>query len=171
MKNLPFLFVLLLIPGILYAQAVFITPEEAFRVIFPGAVMVPDKKSLSDEQKKGLKVSKKDWDFKIAKAGGKIIGYALIDNEIGKTEPITFLTAITPQGTVKEVEILIYREAYGGAVHAKGFLNQYQGKTVQDPLQLGKDIQNITGATLSSRAVTRGVKRAIALWELFYDKK
>jgi Na+-translocating ferredoxin:NAD+ oxidoreductase RnfG subunit len=39
---------------------------------------------------------------------------------------------------------------------------QFRGKTADAPLQVGKDIRNISGATISSNSVTRGVKQALA---------
>ena len=45
------------------------------------------------------------------------------------------------------------------------FLNQYRGKGPQSALRINKDILNITGATVSSRAVTIGVRKAIAAFQ------
>ena len=39
---------------------------------------------------------------------------------------------------------------------------QFRGKTISAPLQVGKDIKNISGATISSNSVTRGVKQTLA---------
>jgi Na+-translocating ferredoxin:NAD+ oxidoreductase RnfG subunit len=39
------------------------------------------------------------------------------------------------------------------------------GKTAQDPLKLNRDIQNISGATLSSKHITDGVKRVMHLYQ------
>ncbi len=156
------------------SAVIYATPEEVLTLLFPRATLDKETKQLSPEQKESLKkklgatLSKDEWSFTIARAGQKIIGYALVDHEIGKTDPITFMTAISPTGEVLEVEILVYRESYGSEIKNKSFRQQFKNKTVQDPLKLGKDISNITGATLSSRAVTRGVKRALALWNVFY---
>ena len=68
----------------------------------------------------------------------------------------------------KSVEILIYREPIGGEVKSEAFRKQFQGKKDTDPVRSGQDIKNITGATLSSRAVSLGVKRALLLWKEFY---
>ena len=119
----------------------------------------------------GMKLAKDSWDFFIARSAGKVEGYSLIDSEVGKTEPITFLTAINPDGKVREVEILVYREPIGSEVSDQRFLKQYQGKKSSDPVRIGQDITNISGATLSARAVSLGVKRDLALWETFYGKK
>ena len=171
------LFVCLFFASGLWAQTVYLKPADALRIIFKdSAEIISEKKTLTPaertilEKKLGGKLAKESWNFYSARTGGKVDGYALIDNEVGKTEPITFLTAITPSGEVKEVEILVYREPIGSEVHEKRFLRQYQGKRGVDPIRVGQDIANISGATLSARAVSQGVKRALALWELFYGK-
>lgn len=155
-------------------QTVYLKPEEALKLFYPTSTFLKESKTLTDNQKVllqkklGQKLVKTIWDFTIARSGTKIDGYALMDSEVGKTEPITFMTAILPSGKVKAVEILVYREAYGSEVSQKGFLKQFVSKHFQEPLKLGDDITNITGATLSSRAVTRGVRRALFLWNTFY---
>lgn len=172
---LPFL--LILFPHApVFSTVIYTTPEETGALFFPGCTFSKETKTLSAQQKMDLekqgeiKITKNEWSFTVARSGQKIKGYALVDNEIGKTDPITFMTGISPTGEVLEVEILVYRESYGSEVKNKNFRNQFKNKTVQDPLKLGKDISNITGATLSSRAVTRGVKRALSLWNIFYGR-
>jgi electron transport complex protein RnfG len=106
----------------------------------------------------------------VARSQGHVDGYALMDNELGKTEPITFLTALTPLGDVNAVEILAYREPYGGEVQSAKYLRQYQGKGVKNPIRVGQDITNMSGATISSRAVALGVKRAVSIWSCVYER-
>ncbi len=160
-----------------YAQTVYMAPDEALKTTFINSQeVVQEKKALSPEQKNlvekklGAPLAKNTWNFYIAKTGGKVDGYAVIDNEIGKTEPITFMTAINPDGRVKSVEILVYRETHGSEVKSKTFLSQFSKKSESDPLKVGSDIANMTGATLSSGAITRGVKRDLVLWNVFYGK-
>ena len=161
----------------LLAQTVTLKPEEALKIVFHDSKEVvsetkqltPSQKSLA-EKRLGSPVTHDRWDFFIASTGHQTDGYALIDSEIGKTEPITFLVALTPRGEVKEVEILAYREPIGGEVQDARFLRQYKGKKEDDPIRLGQDISPVTGATLSSRAVSIGVKRVLVLWKIFYGK-
>ena len=94
--------------------------------------------------------------------------FAIVMNEIGKSEPITFMVGINDQGKVTEVVIMVFREHRGWEVKEKRFLNQFKGKTVRSPIRVEEDIINYTGATLSSKAVARGVKRALALVNAFY---
>lgn len=154
---------------------VYLKPAEALKIIFKDSKeVVSEKKTLSPKQKgivekqSGTHLTKSVFTFFIAKSGHQIDGYALIDHEIGKTEPITFLTALTPSGKIKAVEILVYRESHGSEIVQKHFRNQFKGKKAQNPIKVGQDIKNISGATLSARAIARGVKKALALWQIFY---
>jgi Na+-transporting NADH:ubiquinone oxidoreductase subunit NqrC len=65
---------------------------------------------------------------------------------------------------VHSVEILQYRESYGGEVRSPSWLGQFAGKTSASPLKVNGDIRNIAGATLSSLHVTEGVKRVLATY-------
>ena len=51
-------------------------------------------------------------------------------------------------------------------VSRRRFLNQYRGKGPDSPLRINRDILNITGATVSSRAVTLGVKKVLAAFRV-----
>ena len=73
------------------------------------------------------------------------------------------LTGIASDGTVSGVRILIYRESRGGEVSRKRFLHQYRGKNLDDPIRMNRDIINISGATISVRAVNGGVRKSLAL--------
>jgi Na+-translocating ferredoxin:NAD+ oxidoreductase RnfG subunit len=50
-------------------------------------------------------------------------------------------------------------------------MQQYEGKTTDDPLEVGRDITGISGATISSRSATFAVKKALVLFEELYLKK
>src|SRR5262249_11514236 len=75
---------------------------------------------------------------------------------------------ISPEGKVTEVVIMEFRENRGWEVREKRFLNQFRGKSVRNAIRVDEDIINYTGATLSSKAVARGVKKALLLLGAFY---
>jgi len=99
-----------------------------------------------------------------AHAGDKLIGLFVVDHVIGKHLYIDYAVALDPDGRVMRVDILQYRESYGGEVREAGWLAQFVGKTSSSPLKVGTDIRNISGATLSSLHVTEGVKRILATY-------
>ena len=66
------------------------------------------------------------------------LGRALVVEEIGKHRPITFVVGVRPDGSVNDVAVMAYREAYGGEVRSSRFLRQYRGKAPGDPLRGGR---------------------------------
>jgi hypothetical protein len=90
-------------------------------------------------------------------------GIFVLDHIIGKHLYIDYAVSIVG-GHVKRVDILAYRESYGGEVRSPSWLAQFVGKTSASPLKVGGDIRNISGATLSSLHLTEGVKRILAAY-------
>jgi Na+-translocating ferredoxin:NAD+ oxidoreductase RnfG subunit len=93
---------------------------------------------------------------------GNLLGFARVGNVKGKDQPITYLVAIDPKDALKDIDILVYREPYGGEVAYEPWRKQFRGKTTTAPLEIGKDIRNISGATISSHSVTRAVRQSLA---------
>ena len=116
----------------------------------------------------------------VAQQAGKILGHApkqlrqrywkhglqtaWILDEIGKEEPIT-AGFIVESGKIVQASILAYRESRGGEVRHANFLKQYQGVSLLPDHFLNKNIDGISGATLSVRAVGRMARLA-----LYYDQ-
>jgi len=97
-------------------------------------------------------------------------GWFLVDNVIGKHEFITYAVALDATGAVHGIEILDYRESYGGEIRRAEWRMQFLGKRHGDAFKLGGNIRNITGATLSCRNVMNGVKRLLSLHALVLAK-
>lgn len=91
----------------------------------------------------------------------ELLGYFVLDYVIGKHMTIDYAIAINPDLTVKQIEILQYRENYGDEIREKSWLEQFVGKSNSSELRVGSDIKNISGATISSKNVTAGVKRVL----------
>ena len=100
--------------------------------------------------------------FHQAVEDGNVVRSAVIMNILGQHQPITFIVGILPDGEVDRVEIMVYRESRGSEVRRGAFLKQFEKKSLDDPIRVHDDIKNITGATISSRAVSDGVR--LALW-------
>jgi hypothetical protein len=156
---------------------VYLTEEEGLKLMFPKSDRIkkdllrvsPDKKIVIEERI-GWKFPENDFEVFIGETGPKIDGYALIQNTIGKHKPMTYMVGVDSTGHVSNVELLVFREARGSEVRTKRFNVQYEGKTVLDPVRLNKDIINISGATMSVRSMTAGIKRVLVLVDEFYLK-
>ena len=90
-----------------------------------------------------------------------LLGFAAVRDARGKDQPITFLVAVDTAGQVLDVDILVYREAYGGEVAYESWRRQFRGRSASDSVRVGHPIRNISGATISSNAVTLGVRSAL----------
>jgi Na+-translocating ferredoxin:NAD+ oxidoreductase RnfG subunit len=99
--------------------------------------------------------------FRVRRADS-LLGFARIRNVTGKDLPITLLVAIDPGARLRDVDVLVYREPYGGEVAYESWRRQFRGKGTGDPLLVGRDIRGISGATISVNSVTDGVRRSLA---------
>jgi Na+-translocating ferredoxin:NAD+ oxidoreductase RnfG subunit len=99
-----------------------------------------------------------------AQSGGRSLGLFVFDHVVGKHLYIDYAVSLDPGGRVHRVDILQYRESYGGEVRGASWLGQFVGKSSASPLKVNEDIRNISGATLSSLHVTEGVKRILAAY-------
>lgn len=144
------------------------TPEQAQTVMFPGETLRPDFRTLNDAQIAAIRQAAgippvgrqlKAWR---ASSGGWLI----VDEVVGKHEFITLAVALDPTGAVRSVEIMEYRESYGGQVRDPRWRAQFTGKRAGQSLQLGREVKNISGATLSSKHVTDGVRRLLATYAI-----
>ena len=86
-----------------------------------------------------------------------------VDAVIGKQEYIGYALALDATGRVLRLDVLDYRETHGWEIRNERWRAQFSGKTAADPVEVGRDIANISGATLSCHHVTDGVRRLLAL--------
>lgn len=94
--------------------------------------------------------------------GDSLLGFAVVREVRGKDQPITFLVATDTADRLRDVDILVYREPYGGEVAYDAWRRQFRGRSTDDALQVGRDIRTISGATISVNAVTVGVRKALS---------
>lgn len=99
--------------------------------------------------------------FRLSRADS-LLGFAAVGEVLGKDQPITFLVATDARDRLKDVDILVYREPYGGEVAYEAWRRQFRGKGASDSLRVGREIRSISGATISVHAVTLGVRRLLA---------
>jgi hypothetical protein len=156
---------------------VFMSEEEGVKIMLPKSERVrkeliklsPEKKTLI-EGRIGWKFPEQSFEVYIGETGTQIDGYALVQNTIGKHKPMTYMVGVDNKGQVSDVELLVFRESRGSEIRQKRFNAQYEGKTVLDPVRINKDIINISGATMSVRSMSAGIKRVLVLIDEFYLK-
>jgi Na+-translocating ferredoxin:NAD+ oxidoreductase RnfG subunit len=106
--------------------------------------------------------------FYFGNKAGKKTGVAVIEVQPGKWGPVKYIVALDLTGKVTDVAVMSYVEQRGRPISTKRFLNQFIGKTKKSPVQIGKDVDAISGATISSRASAFAVKKVIALYDVVY---
>lgn len=161
-------------------EGILLKEDEAPKAVFPEASAFDRKVVQSSEELKAKiqqrmgKTKTSLWEESylvfVAKKGDATLGYAVIVEEIGKHRPITFVVGVGADHKIKDAALMVYREAYGGEVRDRRFLQQYRGKNLKDPLLPFRDIQNISGATMSVEAIGRGSKKALALVEVAFPE-
>ncbi len=96
-------------------------------------------------------------------------GYAVLDNVYGKAMPITFLVIMDLGGKITAARVIKYRESYGGGVAKLSWLEQFIGKDDQSSYEIGRDVDAISGATISVNALTRGIKKITCLFDFIQE--
>jgi len=150
----------------------YLSVEQAQKAVFPDAtqfviahIVYTPAQVAAIEKQSGQKVRTRGEQVWRAQAGAQLLGFFIVDYVIGKHLVIDYAVGLLPDGRVKQVEIMEYRESYGGEVANRDWLAQFAGKTSRDRLAMDTDIRNISGATLSSQHVTEGVKRILAIYD------
>lgn len=150
----------------------YLTIEQAQKQFFPAAdSFAASPVELSGEQKRfvekaaGVRMRYDRQPLWKAMANGKQVGWVVQDEVFGKHEFITYAVALDMNGVVQGVEVLDYRETHGREIRNANWRAQFHGKKHGAPLRLDDDIQNISGATLSCKHISEGVRRILALHE------
>ncbi len=151
----------------------YLTPQQTQQALFPQAdrfelreIRLSASQMQDMATRLGVPARSAQWKLLEATQAGKRLGWVVIDNVVGKFELITYAVGIAADGSIKQVEILSYRESHGGEVRLPAWRQQFVGKTVQSPIKVGSDIANISGATLSCTHLTEGIKRIAAVIDL-----
>ncbi len=95
-------------------------------------------------------------------ANGELIGYAALGSAPGYGGPIDMLVAVDPEGNILNTQVVTERESPGffRLVKSSNLIEGYNGRLVTDALQLGQDLDAVTGATVSAEGVAAAVRAA-----------
>jgi transcriptional regulator of nitric oxide reductase len=151
---------------------VFFSKKEALALAFPESDRVDEKSLLLDDAQaqRVEELSRSRLESRLLRIytgyrGEERLGYAFIDVHTVRTLPEAFMVVLTPAGVVRDVRLLAFHEPLEYMPSARWY-QQFLNKDRTAPLRLGDDVHGIVGATLSSRAATEGVRRALALYQV-----
>jgi Na+-transporting NADH:ubiquinone oxidoreductase subunit NqrC len=122
------------------------------------------------EKLAGLPARSVAWRVIAAYKDDKLVGHIVLDDVIGKFELISYAVGLQPDATVRQIEILSYRESHGFEIRNANWRKQFAGKSAAAGLTVGEGIANISGATLSCTHVTDGVRRIAAIAQVLLKK-
>lgn len=156
---------------------VFYAKDEALKLAFPGADSVKPRtfilkdSELQRAQKMArTRIDSKLFTFYIGRKNGQIVGYAAIDWHIVRTLPETFLVVLSPEGQLRTTVILAFHEPLE-YLPSERWLRQFRQKELSPELWPGRDIAGILGSTLTVQAITQGVRKVLALFEILIKEK
>ena len=169
MKILLAIFICLFVLSPAAQSKVFMNRDEALKLAFPGADRI-DKKEviLSQAQADEIeslsrsKLTTKLYILYEGFKGGKSLGYAIIDTHSLRTKTETVMFVINKDGTLRQAEILAFFEP-PEYMPGDNWIALFYGKSASDSLKPGKDIPNITGATITSTALSQTMRQILAL--------
>lgn len=99
--------------------------------------------------------------------GGKVIAYVVPTSGKGYAGKIEMLAAVTTDGKIMDYKVLKHSETpgLGDKMVEPKFRKQFANKEAKDmevvKVPTDKNIQSLTGATITTRAVTTGVREAV----------
>lgn len=155
----------------------YLTVEQSQNLMFPDATAFRQQdlalttgQMQQVEKLAGVPARSVNWRVVAALKGEALIGYIIFDDVIGKFELISYAVGLNPDASVRQIEILNYRESHGSEIRNPAWRRQFAGKRAQSGMAIGEGISNISGATLSCTHVTDGVRRIAAIAQVVLTK-
>lgn len=154
---------------------VFLTVDEALALAFPGCEIERRNVFLSDGQVArarelaGVEVPGALVHPYVARCGGREAGTAYFDTHRVRTLPETLMVVVDPEGRVRRIEILAFREPEE-YIPREIWYRQFTDQALDDELDLKREIRGVTGATLTARATTDAVRRVLALHRVIHEE-
>ncbi|CUU10861.1 FMN-binding domain-containing protein [Candidatus Kryptobacter tengchongensis] len=151
-------------------------PEEVLSEIYPNSKIEIKNITISDSQAEkvkelsGIKIENRLVTFYLVKVNSKIKAYAYVDIHIVRTHPEVVLYVLNERGEIELIQILSFKEP-PEYMADDNWLRYLKGKTIgKDLLRLRRDVPNMTGATLTSKAITDNARKIIALWKVIFEE-
>ena len=150
-------------------QSLGTSTEEIYRDVFPSATHISEISISQDAPIQGRPGKAKVMVIK--KTSGLLVGYYVESEVSGRSGPFKIRVLLDPQLHVKQATVISYPWDRGRDVCKRAFTRQFEGKGPRDPIRIGEDIDAMTGATISSHAMSQGVRDIIKLLKLVKEKQ
>ena len=153
---------------------VLLTQEEALQLAFPEPARIQRVTAFLDEGQlqtarrlagRDVGLDQRVVTYYVGRKDGQPLGIAYFDAHRVRTMPEVAMVVVSPEGTVDRVEVLSFLEP--PEYRASGpWIEQFAGRALADDLAVNRGIINLTGATLTAGALTRAVRRILALHQV-----
>lgn len=155
------------------APAQLLTQDEALALAFPGAVLERRTAYLADvELARARELAGPDVEvestvvsYYVALRGAEPLGVAYFDVHRVRTLPQVLMVVVGADGRIRRLETVSFREPPEYRPPA-GWLRLFESRALDPALSLKGDVPNMTGATLTSGAVTSAARRTLALHQV-----
>lgn len=117
---------------------------------------------LSGHMPTGDSLLKKDDRVYTLEQEGTVVGYMLGTSAKGRYDKFDYAVFYSPEMEVLGVKVTVYRSTHGAAICQKKWLGQFKGYAGED-LTIGKEIDAISGASISAQSMVDDMKRCFTL--------
>jgi len=133
--------------------------DKRLEEIWPGKSVSLDKITVDPATLTAINSGESKVDLYLLKDNSGNLGFLYLDLARGKFEDITYMTLFDNNLSILNVQVLIYKEDYGGEVQNRKWLKQFEGKKNGESMEFRKDVVNISGATISCKSMTENIRR------------
>jgi Na+-translocating ferredoxin:NAD+ oxidoreductase RnfG subunit len=153
---------------------VLLTQQEALRLAFPEPATIERQTAFLAEEERAtaddlagpdVEVDQRVVTYYVGMEGSTPLGVAYFDAHRVRTLPEVLMIVVTPDARIDRIEILKFQEPPDYLV-PESWLGQFSGRELTEELSVKGAIVNMTGATLTSRAVTYAARRVLALHQV-----
>jgi electron transport complex protein RnfG len=144
---------------------------EALSQVLPPFDNQPDKEIVKLTTEKGEVI-----EFYVGRKKGELTGVAFKKNTVGYGGNIALMIGVTPQGKIYGIQVMEQNETpgLGAKISHPNFLQQFTNKdlasTRWEVKKMGGDFDQISAATVSSRAITKGIKEGLNFFQSNKEK-
>ncbi len=151
--------------------AVHLSRDQALSLAFPQgrtearSWVLTDAQTRAVAQRAKVKVRSKLLAATAGFRGDTLAGVAFFDARTVRTMPGVFMVVVAPDTTIARIDVVAFHEPPDYRPPAR-WLGLFGRRRLGDGLWAGRDIRNLSGASLSARAVTESARLALAAYEL-----
>lgn len=123
--------------------------------------------SIRDNQRVGI-FSNEFTVFKLRETGNdQPYRYVIKLRQPGQHEFMDLMYGVNPDGSIHRIDLMVYREPYGGEVKSRRFMRQFEDRTLKSSeFRVNVDVIHIAGATISAKSVSRGARKVLAILKI-----